>query len=138
MAKAFGMNISFFQLDPQFEEEYYSKEREIKQWEKDLQSRNDAVKVAKKKERDQALLLRLWEYTIIAIDAEWSIIMKTAHNPVEGAEDNTQWTMPFKVINNVIVVRERSYNGKCWTKNAQPIIPNGALATEFDFDNVIW
>jgi len=80
-------------------------------------------------EKKALLNSRKWTYdieTVIVNNEQWSILTKTAVNPVEGADDNRQWSKPFKVINWVRFQCEDCYQRKSWGA-ANSLIPQGLV-----------
>jgi len=80
-------------------------------------------------EKKAMLLAREWKYdieTVVVNNEHWSILTKTATNPVEGADDNKQWSRPFKTINGVRFQCEDCYQRKSWGA-ANSLIPQGLV-----------
>lgn len=80
-------------------------------------------------EKKQLLASRQWKYDIEVVtmsDGQWSILTKTAVNPVEGAEDNKQWSRPFKIVNGVRFQCRDYYKEKSWGA-ANSLIPQGLV-----------
>lgn len=79
---------------------------------------------AANKRRQDALALREWKYSVKSLRPEefgcgeggypWHVLHKAALNPVEGANDNEQWSAPFKILDGILFFSLNAYNGKCY------------------------
>lgn len=84
-----------------------------------INEERDKLQKEKIKKRNE----RKFTYTIKDIENGWKVLFKESIEHT-GEEDDKQWSVPFKVVNNVLFHSESSYERKSWS-NATKLIPQG-------------
>lgn len=86
----------------------------------------------------EQLAAREFIYTYEHIGDDWWILHKEAKNPVKDSEDNTQWSIPFKIVNNVMIHREHAYERKSYAAATKMLPKNGEIIPDgFDIGKLV-
>ena len=124
----------------EYQQEVADKTAEFESWKKEMQGKINAYHELQNIKRKELEANRQWNYEVKTLDGTWfgwSLLYKSAITPVEGNDDNEQWSSPFKIINNVLFHAENSYNSKCYM-SANKQIPQGLVSPDFDPATIKW
>jgi len=89
-----------------------------------------------RQEEKEILASRQFIYSIKPIDGEFAILHKVAITAIPGRDDNEQWSLPFKIINGVLLHGD-SYQGRSWHA-ANKLIPQGLFSNNLEEINKDW
>jgi hypothetical protein len=106
--------MNFYNVPKSLKDEETLLVQAIETIKKHFQAKCDAQNKLDAQERKDLLSKREWTYSL-ECDKNWYRLQKTAINPIEGIDDNTQWSIQFRIENGVLYTDNYGYNGKSWT-----------------------
>ena len=132
--------VTIFDLQDEYKYELATLNHHIHLLYEDLKQRNDQAYKRKKEERLKLLSSRKFNYYIESIyfgekHNQWHILCKSATEPVDNAQDNKQWSVPFKVVNNVLIYARESYQSMSFqsaTNVLESFGGNGAVVGSYE------
>jgi len=131
------MRLFYHAVPVEMLEEKIKIEKEIDNIIVDFNNRAELKHFQNREEYDKTLSERKWLYSVKILKDGWNILFKEAVIPINGANDNEQWSAPFKIINNVLFHADWYYQQKSYNIPTS-LIPQGIFEGSIDEINQYW